>query len=59
MPPQEFGIAAPRAEEMTKTVAGVAGAGKDGIYFVGISPLGIDRAKLAQDERPQPLFQCL
>jgi len=30
MPP-EFGIAAPRAEEMTKVVAGVAGAGITGV----------------------------
>ena len=30
MPP-EFGIAAPRAEEMTKVVAGVAGAGVTGV----------------------------
>ncbi len=28
---QEFGIAAPRAEEMTKVVAGVAGAGITGV----------------------------
>jgi len=30
MPP-EFGFAAPRAEEMTKTVAGIAGAGITGV----------------------------
>ncbi len=29
--PQEFGIAAPRAEEMTKVVAGIAGAGITGV----------------------------